>query len=169
MGQAGINNFTSRVVWTGNTGEGTAHYSAYQRTWDVAVPGKPVVHCSNDPALGGDPGLMNPEDLLLSALAACHMLWFLHLASDAGITVLAYEDAPEGIGETAPDGAGRFTKAVLHPRAKLAAGADVGKAAALHGEVHKYCYIARSMNFPVEIKPRFVVDPTRNYSVSQNT
>ena len=62
--------YTSCVIWTGNRGEGTAHYRAYDRTWDIAVPGKPVMHCSNDPLLGGDPAKMNPEDLLLSALSA---------------------------------------------------------------------------------------------------
>jgi hypothetical protein len=57
--------------WTGNRGEGTAHYRAYDRSWRIAVPGKPAIDCSNDPALGGDPTRMNPEDLLLSALAGC--------------------------------------------------------------------------------------------------
>lgn len=85
--------YESRIIWTGNRGEGTAHYRAYDRTWDIAVPGKPVVSCSNDPLLGGDPGKMNPEDLLLSALSACHMLWYLHYASDAGIVVLAMKTA----------------------------------------------------------------------------
>ena len=49
--------YTTRIQWTGNRGEGTAHYKAYDRTWDVAVPGKAPVHCSNDPLLGGDPGI----------------------------------------------------------------------------------------------------------------
>jgi organic hydroperoxide reductase OsmC/OhrA len=88
--------YTTRILWTGNRGEGTAHYKAYDRTWDIAVPGKAPVHCSNDPLLGGDPGKMNPEDLLLSALSACHMLWYLHYASDAGIVVTSYSDAPLG-------------------------------------------------------------------------
>ena len=92
--------YTTRILWTGNRGEGTAHYKAYDRTWDVAVPGKAVVHCSNDPLLGGDPGKMNPEDLLLSALSACHMLWYLHYAADAGIIVTRYEDKPIGIGQS---------------------------------------------------------------------
>ena len=65
--------YHSRVVWTGNRGQGTATYRGYDRTWDIAVPGKPVIACSNDPLLGGDPARMNPEDLLLSALSACHM------------------------------------------------------------------------------------------------
>ena len=72
--------FTSHIRWTGNRGDGTAHYRAYDRTWDVAAPGKAPIPCSNDPMLGGDPAKMNPEDLLLSALAGCHMLWFLHYA-----------------------------------------------------------------------------------------
>ena len=52
--------YTSAVKWTGNTGQGTATYKGYERTWDIAVPGKEVVHCSNDPLLGGDPSKLNP-------------------------------------------------------------------------------------------------------------
>lgn len=157
MASTGENRFTTAVVWTGNTGRGTADYRSYKRTWNIEAPGKPSIPCSNDPALGGDPSLMNPEDLLLSALAACHMLWYLHLASDAGITVIGYRDAPLGLGETTPDGAGRFTQVILKPRIQVAAGADLVKAAALHQDVHKYCYIARSMNFPVSIDPKFSI------------
>ena len=108
--------YVSRILWTGNRGEGTAHYRAYDRTWDIAVPGKAVVRCSNDPLLGGDPAKMNPEDLLLSALAACHMLWYLHYASEAGIVVTGYTDAPVGLGEVGRGGAGRFLKVTLRPR-----------------------------------------------------
>jgi organic hydroperoxide reductase OsmC/OhrA len=151
--------FTARIDWTGNRGEGTAHYRAYDRSWRIAVPGKPAIDCSNDPALGGDPTRMNPEDLLLSALAGCHMLWFLHLAADAGIRVVAYTDRPEGLGETASDGAGRFTEATLRPCATVPAGTDLHRAAVLHGQVHRFCFIARSVGFPVRVAPRFRVQP----------
>jgi len=159
MAAAGENHFTTKVVWTGNQGEGTARYDGYSRNWNIAADGKPVIPCSNDPTLGGDASLMNPEDLLLSALASCHMLWYLHLAANAGITVIEYEDAPLGIGETSPNGAGKFTKAILRPRITVKAGADIAKAAVLHNDVHTYCYIARSMNFPIEITPKFSVKP----------
>ena len=96
--------YTAEIVWTGDRGAGTEAYDAYDRTWSVETPDKPVIHCSNDPLLGGDPSLPNPEDLLLCSLAACHMLWYLHLASRAGIVVRAYTDAPVGVGETAPGG-----------------------------------------------------------------
>ena len=61
--------YTSLIRWTGNRGEGTRSYRSYDRTWEIRTPGKPPVLCSNDPLLGGNPALHNPEDLLLSALA----------------------------------------------------------------------------------------------------
>ncbi len=148
--------FTAEIVWTGNRGTGTSAYRAYDRTWEVRTPGKPVIACSNDPMLGGDPTLHNPEDMLISALSACHMLWYLHLAAVAGIVVTGYADTPEGMGETTPDGAGRFVSAVLRPVIHVKAGADLERAEAIHHEIHKVCFIARSVNFPVTYEGRFV-------------
>lgn len=150
--------YSSRVVWTGNRGEGTAGYRAYDRTWDIAVPGKPVIHCSNDPLLGGDPAKMNPEDLLLSALSACHMLWYLHYASDAGIVVTGYEDSPDAVGEVGKGGAGRFVSATLRPRITVRAGTDIEAATEIHHRIHEVCFIARSVNFPISYDPAFVLE-----------
>lgn len=144
--------YTSQVRWTGNKGVGTSGYHAYDRTWDLAVPGKPVVHCSNDPLLGGDSAKYNPEDLLLSALASCHMLWYLHLCSDAGITVVSYEDRPEAEGIMEASGKGNFVSATLKPKIEIKSG-DLERAKAIHEEIHEYCFIARSVNFPVTYEP----------------
>ncbi|UVO50279.1 OsmC family protein [Sphingomonas sp. SUN019] len=143
-------NYTARIEWTGNRGTGTSAYRAYDRTWTIATPGKPPIHCSNDPLLGGDPALPNPEDLLLSSLSACHMLWYLHLASEAGIAVQSYRDDPVGVGETTPDGAGRFLRATLKPHIVMPAGTDLTTADAIHDRIHAVCFIARSVNFPVD-------------------
>lgn len=149
--------YVSQVVWTGNRGDGTSHYRSYDRTWDVAVPGKAIIHCSNDPLLGGDANKMNPEDLLLSALSACHMLWYLHYAADAGIIVTSYHDCPVGVGEVAADGAGRFTSAVLRPSITVRPDTNIDQATALHRRIHKVCFIARSVSFPVSCEPRFEI------------
>ena len=149
--------YTSTVVWTGNRGEGTINYRGYDRTWDIAVAGKEIVHCSNDPLLGGDPAKMNPEDLMISALSACHMLWYLHLASDAGIIVTSYKDRPVGFGVIEKGGAGRFTKAVLRPEITIRSGADIETATAIHHKIHSVCFIARSVNFPVSYEPEFII------------
>lgn len=151
-------NYTSHVVWTGNRGEGTVHYRSYDRTWDIAVPGKTVVHCSNDPLLGGDPAKMNPEDLLLSALSACHMLWYLHYASDQGIVVTSYEDRPVGTGEVENSGAGRFVSATLRPKVTVRGNADLQLAESIHHRIHEVCFVARSVNFPVSYEPEFTVE-----------
>jgi organic hydroperoxide reductase OsmC/OhrA len=153
---AKLHEYMAQIVWTGDRGEGTRHYRGYDRTWRIETPGKPVIECSNDPLLGGDPARPNPEDLLLSSLAACHMLWYLHLASDASIVVRAYEDSPFGVGETGSRGEGRFLRAVLRPRISVQRGADLAKADALHHEVHHFCFIARSVNFPIAYDARYV-------------
>lgn len=148
--------FTSLVRWTGDRGEGTRTYKGYDRTWQIETPGKAPITCSNDPLLGGDPSKHNPEDLLIATLSACHMLWYLHLASQAGIVVRAYADEPIGEGESAPDGSGRFIGAVLRPRIEVEAGCDLGRAEAIHHEIHKVCFVARSVNFPVRYEPEFI-------------
>jgi organic hydroperoxide reductase OsmC/OhrA len=147
--------FEAKIVWTGNTGKGTAAYRAYERTWEVRTPGKPVISCSNDPLLGGDPALHNPEDMLIAALSACHMLWYLHFASEAGVVVEGYEDSPLGHGESEASGAGRFIGATLRPVITLAEGSDVKKAEALHARIGEVCFIARSVAFPVAHEARY--------------
>ncbi len=147
--------YDAKIVWTGNRGEGTRTYKGYERTWEIRTPGKPPVSCSNDPLLGGNPGLHNPEDLLLSALSSCHMLWYLHLASNAGIAVQAYEDDPVALGEIEPGGAGRFLGATLRPKITVTTGTDLKAADAIHSEIHKVCFIARSVRFPVQFEPSY--------------
>ncbi len=141
--------FTAQVVWTGNQGEGTKSYRSYTRNWSVTTPGKPEIQCSNDPLLGGDPTLHNPEDMLIATVSACHMLWYLHLASSAKIVVTSYVDNPIGTGQSEPDGTGRFIKAVLKPVIEVARGTDLEKADQIHHQIHKHCFIARSVNFPI--------------------
>lgn len=150
--------YKARIVWTGNTGSGNEKFGGYTRDWQVETPGKPPIKCSNDPLLGGNSALHNPEDLLISALASCHMLWYLHLSHEAGVVVTQYSDTPVGIGEVSPNGAGRFTGAILRPEITLAEGADIAIADAIHGRIHEVCFIARSVNFPVSFEARYTLE-----------
>jgi organic hydroperoxide reductase OsmC/OhrA len=148
--------YTAKIVWTGDRGEGTASYHGYDRTWDIETEGKRPIHCSNDPLLGGDPTKVNPEDLLLSSLSACHMLWYLHLSSKAGVVVYGYSDSPLGVGETSPNGAGRFLSVTLRPVINLRSGTNLVTAKQLHADVHQYCFIERSVNFPVACEATYI-------------
>lgn len=140
--------YTLDVTWTGNDGSGTSSYRAYRRDHDIAAGGKATIAGSSDPGFRGDPARWNPEELLVPSLSACHMLWFLHLASDAGLIVTGYSDAPTGTMVETDDGGGHFSEAVLHPAVTVSAG-DIGLADALHHEAHAKCFIASSVNFPV--------------------
>ena len=145
--------YALRLTWTGNTGTGTSSYRAYRRDHEISCPGKPLIAGSSDPHFRGDQTRWNPEELLVASLSACHQLWYLHLCATAGISVLAYEDAPEGFMDELADGAGQFTRVVLRPRVRLRAGSDRDLALALHEKAHALCFIARSVNFPVEHQP----------------
>lgn len=147
------------ITWTGNRGTGTSGYRDFERAHEITAPGKPAIAGSSDPSFRGDPARWNPEELLVAALSACHKLWYLHLAAEAGVIVLAYEDAAEGTMLQDRDGGGRFTCVVLKPEVTLAAGADLATAERLHGEAHAKCFIANSVNFPVEHQPEVKVAP----------
>lgn len=155
MGRDKSHRYTTDVEWTGNLGRGTVDYRAYSRDHVVRAGVKPELAASSDPAFRGDAARWNPEDLMVASLSSCHMLWYLHLCTSAGITVLAYRDEAEGIMAEDEGGGGRFTGAVLRPMVRLAAGMDEGRARALHEEAHRLCFIANSVNFPVTVEPCF--------------
>ena len=145
--------YTLRLDWEGNRGTGTSGYTAYGREHGLSAPGKAGIAASSDPAFRGDAARWNPEELLVASLSSCHQLWYLHLASEAGIAVLAYRDEPEGwMAETA-GGGGHFTRVVLRPTVTIRAGDDAVRAAALHERAHHLCFIANSVNFEVACEP----------------
>lgn len=150
----GRHEYRVQVVWTGE-GSGTATHG-YSRAHRTTAQGKHAIEGSSDSAFRGDPARWNPEELLLASLCACHKLWYLGLCADAGIAVMAYEDAAEGCMVEEPNGAGQFVSVVLRPRVTVAAGVDEAKAVALHRTAHRMCFIARSVNFPVEHRPVIV-------------
>jgi organic hydroperoxide reductase OsmC/OhrA len=141
------------VVWTGNTGAGTADYRSYERSYETRSVGKPSVPGSSDAAFRGDRTRWNPEDLLVSALASCHMLSYLHLCATAGIVVTEYADTPEGVMHEAEGGGGRFSRVTLKPIVKVGSQADIERATALHHNAHEKCFIANSVNFSVDCEP----------------
>jgi len=148
------------TTWTGNLGQGTAGYRSYARGHQIAATGKPEIAGSSDPAFRGDGDRWNPEELFVAALSACHMLWYLHLCSDAGLVVVDYADEARGEMVTDADGAGRFTRVRLYPRVALALAADADaatereRALTLHREAHRKCFIANSVSCSLEIDAR---------------
>lgn len=147
--------YRTTLNWTGNRGSGTSGYVAYGRDHVIGADGKPPLPGSSDPAFRGDAARYNPEELLVASLSACHMLWYLHLCAEAGVTVTAYEDSADGAMETDGSGGGRMVSVTLRPKATLTPDSDQETARALHETAHEHCFIANSVNFPVTCAPAF--------------
>jgi organic hydroperoxide reductase OsmC/OhrA len=146
-------NYELRIEWTGNTGEGTNTYRSYSRDYTITAEGKPQILGSSDPSFRGDPSRYNPEDLLVASLSACHMLSNLHLCAVNHVTVLDYRDSALGLMDENSDGSAQFTRVTLRPVVKALPSDDQTKAHALHDQAHHLCFIARSVNFPVDVAP----------------
>jgi organic hydroperoxide reductase OsmC/OhrA len=152
-----IHHYQTTTTWTGNLGSGTSQYKAYSRNHEITSAKKAAaIQGSSDPLFRGDPSRYNPEDLLVGALSACHMLWVLHLCADAGIVVVDYSDQAAGELVEHPDGSGEFTRVTLHPRMTITDSSRVEEAVAIHHQAHKVCQIARSVNFQVLHEPSVV-------------
>ncbi|MEX2179255.1 MAG: OsmC family protein [Gemmatimonadaceae bacterium] len=145
--------YSARVVWTGNLGEGTSRYTSYGREYRIVIDGKPDLAGTSDPAFHGKPDVHNPEDLFLASISACHMLFYLSLCARAGIRVTAYEDQARGTMVIRADGGGRFEDVTLHPVATIEAGGDEALALRLHEQAHELCFIANSCSVPIRHEP----------------
>ena len=77
-----------KTTWTGNTGTGTSGYRTYERAHLISTTNKPDIPGSSDPTFRGDKTRYNPEELLVASLSSCHMLWYLHVCTDAGVVVV---------------------------------------------------------------------------------
>ena len=141
--------YRSTLAWHGTTGTG---YDAYDRTHRVAlVPVQEDLVLSSDPAFLGDPGLANPEQLLLAAASSCQLLSFLAVAAKARIDVVEYRDEAEAImpEEEKPM---RITRIVLRPRI-VVAGANAERVSRLVALAHEQCFIANSLSAEIAIEP----------------
>ena len=149
--------YKTTTTWTGNRGQGTSEYKAYERSHTISMAGKPDISGSSDPVFRGDKTKHNPEDFFVSSLSTCHMLQYLHLCAVNGVVVIEYIDHATGTMEEDGKGGGHFTEVVLKPVVTVKEKRMIEKANALHDDAHKLCFIASSVNFPVRHKPVAVV------------
>jgi organic hydroperoxide reductase OsmC/OhrA len=153
----GQHHYKATIKWTGNKGTGTDNYKNYERSHEVIIENKAVISGSSDPAFRGDKTKHNPEDMLLSSLSTCHMLWYLHLCSEAGVVIVDYIDNAEGTMVETSNGGGRFTEVVLNPIVTVTKNEMMEQATELHTKANELCFIANSVNFPVRHHPKIEV------------
>jgi len=149
--------YTAQLTWAGSTAEGYDHYTrAHEATCGPGGDDRPPsLPLSSDPAFGGDPDALNPEQLLVLAASSCQMLSFLAVAARARINVIAYEDDAEGE-MPQDDRPMRITRSVLRPQITIRGEApDDARLAQLVETAHRHCFIANSLTTAIAIEPTF--------------
>lgn len=139
--------------WNGNGEAGNSNVRKYDRSHTVTIANKTPLYLTTDNKAVGDVNKLNPEDLLVSAIASCHMLSYLYVCSLEGVVVLDYIDNATGIMIEENAGGGKFKEVCLNPTVIVASDDMIEKAIALHHKAHEICYIANSVNFEVKCNP----------------
>ncbi len=149
--------FLSHLDWSGAANGPTRDVATLDRDLDVTIDGT-TVPMSSAPAFGGDPLRVNPEQLYVASLSACHALTFLFLAARDHLLVTGYSD--DAVGELAMvDGKVRMAAVKLRPRITLDPEADVAKARLLVEKAHRQCFIGNSVSATVDVEADIVVAP----------
>ena len=144
--------FEATLRWPAAAAQPIPPLPHFSRDNILGGAGKPDVPGSSPAIFGGDNTRYNPEQLLLMALAQCHMLTYLAIAAKRGLTILAYEDRATGtlaVGEHGVKGKMSMQEVVLRPRVSVTKGTNLVDAEAIHEKAHANCFIANSVNFPV--------------------
>jgi organic hydroperoxide reductase OsmC/OhrA len=126
-----------------------AHVWAFDGGLEVPASASPIV--VRPPYSRED--AVDPEEAFVAALSSCHMLFFLHLAAQAGFVVESYEDPASGVMEKNERGKLFVSKVTLDPRIVFAGEKRPSPAeiAGLHHRSHEECFIANSVRTEVVI------------------
>jgi len=131
----------------------------YSRNHVATLNGQQSVNVSASVDFKGDPACADPEQILASAVASCHMLTFLAIAEFQGYRVDQYEDDAVAYLEKAEGGGMAVTRIDLSPKVifggeKTPDAAAVGR---LHSGAHKNCFITNSIKAKVTVATDTVI------------
>ncbi len=148
--------YSANVQWQRDAGTPFTD-QRYSRRHELRFDGGAVIAASSAvssvPLPWSDPSAVDPEEMLVAAVASCHMLWFLSLAAKARHVVDRYSDAAEGV--MTKNGAGKLwlSQVTLRPRVTFAAdrGPTPEALDALHHQAHEECFIANSVRSRVRV------------------
>ena len=129
------------------------HPETFDRDHAVIFENGQSVTGSSAPAYFGNAETVNPETLLLAALASCHMLTFLAIATKLGYQVQTYRDKAAGtLGKNA-DGRMAIIHCALKPDIAFSGEKQPtpDELRKLHASAHRNCFIANTISCPVEV------------------
>ncbi len=124
-------------------------YEGYPREHRIVFKDGQTFTASAAPAYRGDGVHGDPEDMLVAALASCHMLSFLAICTKKKVTVKSYRD--DAVGFLENDGGKLWmTRVILRP--KVDCDADAATLENIHHLAHDACFIANSVKTVVSVE-----------------
>ena len=149
-----MSSYFATIEWALGEGDFLAgRYSRYHTIrFDGAVaPGSASPHNVPEPYAVAE--AIDPEEMFVASLSACHMLWFLDYAKRAGIVVESYVDQASGVLAKDERGLMVMTEVVLRPKVVLADPLRAPELEGVHHRAHEACFIANSVKTEVRVEP----------------
>ena len=146
--------YRATIDWSLEAGGDFAN-GRYSRAHTVAfaehvVPGTASHHVVGKWAA---PGAVDPEEMLVASISACHMLTFLHMARLAGFVITGYRDAAEGVMEKDAEGRMAVTRVTLRPEIAYEGRRPTeAEREHLHHQAHEECFIANSVKTEIVVE-----------------
>lgn len=146
-----MSEYSVGIEWERNTADFES--ATYDRTHKITFDGGITIQSSAAKEYQGRKELSNPEELIAAALASCHMLTFLAVASRSHTVVDSYTDsAVATLGKNSQGKLG-VSKITLRPKVKFATPLDPERFKHFHEKAHSNCFIAQALACEVEIEP----------------
>jgi organic hydroperoxide reductase OsmC/OhrA len=146
-----MSTYTINLEWKQDSDDFS--YEKYNRNHSISFSGNQTLKNSASPEYYGNTDMSNPEELLASALASCHMLTFLAIASKSGYNVQSYRCKAEAVLGKNDDGKMSVTEITLTP--EIVYNGDKHPSdeqlKSLHEKSHKNCFIAQSLKTKVNV------------------
>lgn len=148
--------YRANVDWMLGDGEDFPN-GRYSRGHSVMFEPGPRVRGTASPHVVGakwaEEGAVDPEQMLVASISACHMLSFLHVARLAGFVATRYRDAAEGLMEKNAEGRIAVTRVALRPTIDWqGATPDAAQLDHLHHAAHEACFIANSVKTEIVVE-----------------
>lgn len=144
------------IVWEAASEEFTRGRYSRAHTW--TFDGGVSIAASASPAAVrapyADPDAVDPEEAFVAALASCHMLTFLYVASRRGFAVQRYEDDAVGAMTANERGVQWVSRVALRPRIQYGDKTPTpAEEHEMHEAAHAQCFIANSVRSAIDIEP----------------
>ena len=145
------------IDWQRGKWAGAKRKYSREHLWHLVGGAK--LKASDSPAMlpkaFADRVAVNPENMLVAAVASAHMLSWLNVAFGMRIEVASYLDRAHGVlSETAP-GEVWVSEVILYPKITFDPHYEVTAEAIakVHELAHARCFIARSIKAKVTVRP----------------